>query len=97
MSDRGGKNTSSILPEQLLSAVTVRETKWELWWSGGTAEYVLRVTMGHPPVSQVVARVHGESPIQYLDLAIQTASRSMLNLTHFCSVTAKTSLDQHFM
>lgn len=94
MNDLVGTNTFSTLPDQLLSAVTVRGTKWELWLSATTAEYVLRVTMGHPQVSQVVARVHADAPMSYLDHAIQTASRSTLSLTHFCSATAKTSLDQ---
>lgn len=97
MTDLIGTRISSRLPEKLLSAVTVNGTKWELWWSESTAEYVLRVTMGLPRVSQVVARVHGDCPTQALDHAIQTVSRSTLSLMHFCSVTAKTSLDQPSM
>lgn len=97
MIDHLGMSTSSTLPERLLSAVTVRETKWELWWSASTDEYVLRVTMGHPLVSRVVARVHAEVPTSYLDHVIRTASQSTLSLMHFCSATAKTSLGQPSM
>lgn len=94
MNDLRLTNIFSVLPEQFLSGVIVNGTRWELWWSAPTDEYVLRVSMGRPQVSQVVARVHAEVPMSYLDHAIQTVSRSMLNLTHFFSATAKTSLVQ---